>query len=188
MGIRVTTQPAVEPVTLQEAKDQIRSDNDDEDSLVSEWILSARHHVESVTSRPLITQSQTKYIDCFEQVIELTPNLQSVTTIKYIDVDGIQQTLNATEYSASITDVVGSVFEAYNKTWPSIRAVKNAVEIEFVCGYGFPADVPPPIKQAIKLLVTHQDENRGATTVGVNITETPMAVDMLLNSYRVVSF
>lgn len=187
MGIRVTTQPALEPITLQEAKDHLRVDDDNEDALISELIKAAREHCENHIQMPLITQSLTYYTDCFDGVMELKPNLQSVTSINYIDTDGNSQLLASTEYDVSTTDIIGSVYPAIDKTWPSTQSVKNAVEIEFIAGYGLAADVPAPIKQAMLLLIGHYYQNREAVTVGVSITVTPMAVDMLLAPYRVIS-
>lgn len=188
MAFKLTTAPASEPVTLQEAKDHLRIDDTNEDALISELIKAAREYAESAINRPLITQTWTYYADCFESVIELKPNLQSVSTVKYIDTDGTQQTLAATEYAISTSDIVGTLFEDYDKTWPSIRSIKNAIEVEFIAGYGLAADVPASIKSAMLLLIGHWFVNREAVIVGVNATNTPMAVDLLLGPYRVVTF
>jgi len=186
MSIKVINTPALEPISLTEAKEHLRVDHNFDDALISELIKAAREIAEQHTSRPLITQTQILYTDDLIGVIELKPNLQSVTAVRYIDESGTQQTLAQSEYSVSTSDVIGTVFESVDKSWPSVKSGKNAVEIEFICGYGMPDDVPSPIKIAIKMMIAHWYENREATTVGVSTTETPMAVDLLLNPYRVL--
>lgn len=184
MGFVVTTQPSVEPITLQEAKDHLRVDSTDEDALISELIKTARQYVEQIT-RPLITQSQTLYADCFDGVMELKPNLQSITSIGYTDTNGDPQTVAS--YQVNTASIIGTVQPAYDASWPSTQASVNAVQIEFVTGYGLAADVPAPIKAAMLLLIGHWYQNRESVMVGVSVTDTPMAVDMLLSPYRVVT-
>lgn len=188
MSYKLTTAPAFEPLTLQETKDHLRVDHNDEDALISELIKSARQYVEGLTRRPLITQSWTYYADDFDYDIELKANLQSVTSINYIDTDGNSQLLDAANYSVDTVADVGVVYPAYGLAWPYARCVNNSVAIEFIAGYGVADDVPAPIKQAMLLLIGHFYQNRESVMVGVSVTDTPMAVDMLLNSYRVVSF
>ena len=188
MSFKLITRPAVEPITVQEARDHLRVDSTQEDALISELISAARQYIEESTRRPLITQSWTYYADCFAGDIELKPNLQSVVTVKYLDADGNQQTLSAANYAADLAALVGVIYPAYRLDWPSARYVTNSIEIEFVAGYGLAADVPAPIKQAALLLIGHFYQNRESVMVGVNAVETPMAVDMLLSPYKVISF
>ena len=49
--------PAVEPVTLAEAKSYLRVQHDDDDDVIAALIAGARVHVEAQTRRALITQS-----------------------------------------------------------------------------------------------------------------------------------
>lgn len=186
MSFRRTTPPALEPITLEQAKDHLRVDDEIEDALISELIKTAREHCEQMTARALITQSWTYYGDCFYGDIDLKANLQSITSVKYIDSDGVQQTVDPNAYIVDKASIVGVVYSAYNTAWPYVRNVKNAVEIEFICGYGLPADVPSSIKSAMLLLIGHWFVNRESVIVGVSIADVPQAVDMLLAPYRVI--
>jgi len=56
-SLKVTAQPAVEPVTVSQAKRHLRIDWPDDDDYIADLISTAREWVESRTSRALITQS-----------------------------------------------------------------------------------------------------------------------------------
>lgn len=187
MNFTVINRPVVEPITLQEAKDHLRVDDDLEDALISELIFTARSWCEQFLLRDLITQTQLLYIDGFDcQSIDIKANLQGVTTVKYLDSDGVQQTLADTEYVVDTVSTVGRIMLAYGSAWPATYPELNAVEIEFDVGYGLAIDVPAPIRSAMLLLVGHYYLNRESVTVGVSVVETPQAVPMLLDFYRVM--
>ncbi len=53
-------------------------------------IISAREWVEAYIERKLITQTLTWYGDSLSGVIELSPNLQSISSIKHLVITAIQ--------------------------------------------------------------------------------------------------
>ena len=110
-----------------------------------------------------------------------------MTSIKYLDSAGVQQTLAATEYTLDELSEPGWIVPAYNVTWPDTYATINAVEVVYVAGYANAAAVPQSIKQWILLHVGHLYENREATMPGISITPLPF-VSGLLDGYRVVNF
>ena len=57
MSSILLTPPAVEPVTLAEAKAYLRVEHDDDDDVIAALIAAARSHVEAQTRRALITQT-----------------------------------------------------------------------------------------------------------------------------------
>ena len=65
------TQPAWEPITLVEAKDFLRVTQADDDAQISEDIVSARQHAETVTWRSLIKRDWDLFLDRFPAVIRL---------------------------------------------------------------------------------------------------------------------
>ncbi|MER8699690.1 hypothetical protein [Mesorhizobium sp. M1273] len=113
--------------------------------------------------RCLLTQEWTLYLDCFPTCIELPlPPLQEVVHIKYLDTDGVLQTLDPSAYRVS---GAGSwrpeIAPAYGETWPDTRYVADAVQIRFRAGYGDSEEnVPPPILQAINVMAAHFYEQR----------------------------
>ena len=187
MAIVMLTEPTVEPITLQEAKDHLRVDSSTDDAGISETITTARRQVESITGRPLITQTHTLYDDSLFGYVCLKPSLQSVTSVKYLDGSGVQQTF--TDYAIDSTPPTGVVYPSWGNSWPSPRGDRNSVEIEFIAGYGdVPQDVPAPIRSAILLLVGHLYENREPVVIGSSVAVVPMAVEYLLGPYQVVRF
>ena len=186
MALTLVTAPAREPVTLQQAKDHLRVDGTDNDSTVDALITVAREHVEKFTNRVLITQTWDLVLDAFPKQICLPmPPAQSVTTIKYIDTAGVQQTLAITEYKVDVASNPARIVEAYGKTWPLTRDEINAVEVRFITGYGANAeDVPGPIISAMLLVIGHLYENREATSSGPALNELPLGARDLLMSYR----
>lgn len=87
-------------------------------------------------------------------VIPLSP-LQSVTSIKYLDTDSAEQTLDPSNYLVQKGEPSRIVLSTTG-SWPSTAAVPNAVTVRFVAGYGDAgADVPETARMAIALQVSH---------------------------------
>lgn len=158
-----TAAPAVQPVSLTEAKAHLRVDFDDDDTLISSLILAATAHFDGsagMLGRALITQSWEYRINEFPTTrtgaieLPLAP-LQSVESVKYIDSDGIEQTLATSVYNVRIPGALpGSILLKYAQDYQTTRVEDDAVRIAFTCGYGDAgSDVPMPIRQAILLWV-----------------------------------
>jgi len=187
-ALKLITPPAVEPVSLLEAKAHLRVDSYDDDALISGLIIAARQEAEKITRRALITQTWELVLDCFLPEICLPlPSLQSVTTIKYIDTNGTEQTLSNTVYQIDSDSQPARITTAYGQVWPAVRTQMNTVRIRYVAGFGLAVDVPQVIKQWILIRVATLYEQREAVNVG-NIVNTIPFVDGLLDEYRVVSF
>lgn len=194
MSLTIVTPPAEEPVTLTEAKNHLRVDLTDDDSLISALIVAAREHAEAITRRAFITQTLKLSLDAFPAnngpIYVPMPPLQSVNSLKYFDTDGVEQTLNeGTDYLVDNESEPGRITPAPDTGWPATQNRPNAVSVEFVAGFGDASKVPQGIKQAILLMVGHWYENREAVTMqGNNAGELPMAVDSLLMMHRIWRF
>jgi uncharacterized phiE125 gp8 family phage protein len=185
MTLVLKTAPAAEPVTLadMQAVMGVHDTTDTlRDSVIESRITAARLMVEEFTRKALISQTWELYSECFRPYFDLKMNLQSVASVKYIDTDGNQQTLDADQYL--VDTVHGCLYPAYGVTWPSVRSQHNAVVIEHVAGYGNNAsDVPKNVLEAIKFLVAHW-ENYQPGIEGARITTIPYAVEQLLRPER----
>lgn len=188
MTVIVKTPPGEEPISLDEVKLNSRIEHNDEDNLIESLIIEAREYCENYTEKPFITQTRTKFLSCFDPIVELSPNLQQVSEIRYIDQQGQSQVLPDTDYMISKSGLYGSVYPVHDKSWPSVLHKIDAIEIDFTCGFGDSGDVPNTLKRAMFLLIDHWYTNRSAVTVGVNAAETPVGVEVLLRQHRVRFF
>lgn len=185
MKFKRITAPASEPLSLAEAKDHLRIETSDQDSLIAAMIQTARETVEEYLNRKLISQTWTAYFDQWSSVMELLPEVSAVNSVKYMDVSNVQQTLSTSVYELTNGTLVGGVRRKYNQDWPELLDHSDVIEIEFVCGYGADTDVPEPIKQAMKLLIGQYYENRESTVVGTINTTLDMGTNYLLAPYRI---
>lgn len=182
-----TSAPASEPVTLAEAKAHLRVDVTDEDTLITAMIVAARTAVEHIVGRKLITQSWSVSFDSFDELVftDLSP-IASVTSVKYTDTAGVEQTLANTEY-ALLPGTTAELIEAYGKTFPDTRNEPNAVRVVVVVGYGDAASVPQAIKQWLLVQIATMFDTRSAYAAAgrdVKVASLPY-VDSLLDPYRV---
>ncbi len=191
-----TTGPATEPVTKTEAKAWSRIDIDDDDTLIDSLIIRAREHCEAITHKQFITATYTFVMDAFPSswrsdvyratyrhegtdILLPRPPLVSVSSIAYLDENGISQTVAASDYVVSTYDEPGRIALANGSLWPSTLDQINAVTIVYVAGYGAASAVPQSIKDAMLMLVAHGYEHREATE---NFTMLPKEIDFSVNS------
>lgn len=190
MALTLFAAPDGEPVTLAEAKSHLRVDVADDDVLITALITGSRLHLDGRDgwlNRALVTQDWDLTLDAFPAgAIEVPlPPLQSITHIKYLDTTGVEQTWPASKYTVDIKSAPGRIEPAYGETYPSTRAVLNAVTIRFRAGYGAAAAVPEAIKLGLKCLIAQFYEQREPVNVGNIVTEIPMHVDRILAPYKV---
>lgn len=88
-----------------------------------------------------------------------TPPLQSVTSVNYL-VNGTPTVLDPSLYTVDAVSKPGRIVLNQFQVWPASDRNANAVWIDFVCGYGDAAAVPPEFGQAILWMVAHCYENR----------------------------
>ena len=189
MTLRLITPPALEPVSLTEAKLHLRVDGSDEDDLITALIVAARQAAEHQLDRALVTQTWERRFDAFPAAeLELgMPPVQSITSVTYYDADEVLQTMDAADYALDAYRLPGWAVPAYGTTWPSTLDTPNAVRVRFVAGYGDTAsDVPEAIRQWMLMRIGTLYKHREQVVAGMSVAELPGAfVDRLLDPYRV---
>jgi len=190
MPVSVITPPAVEPISLAEAKTHLRVTTADEDSLIGMLITAARVHLENDTGRRFITQTVETTADDFgDAVVLLEGPVQSVVSVTYYDEVGTLQTLSGANYGLDIESTPGYVLPKVGDAFPNTQNRANAVRVRYVAGYGTAgSNVPAPLRVAMLLMIGHLYENREAVTQqnqGATI-EMPMGVAALCAPYRVL--
>ena len=173
------------PVTTAEAKAHLRVTGEANDSKIDGLIDVATEWAETESRRALMPQTWDFTFDCFSSIMEIPlPPLQSITSIKYIDADGAEQTLASSGYDVDTYSEPGRVSLAYNQSWPTIRTQLNAVTIRAVCGYAT-GSIPPAITQAMKMRIATNFENTEDVSAGVSMTTTPLTSMHLIAPYKV---
>lgn len=182
--MKVITQPLLEPVSVAEVKNQLGITDTRSDDVIARRIVEARKFAEEYTGRALITQTREIRWDCFVDEHEL-PSALSVVSVKYIDTDGVETTLDAVDYVLDTYAFIPYVRAAYDVTWPSVRSERNAVRIQYTAGYGPRViDVEPLIREAILLLVGHWMNRQPQIEGGISISRIPFAVRDMLDLYK----
>lgn len=194
MSLFLVTAPEVEPVTAAEAKLHLRVDGSDEDELITALIVAAREYVENFTHRALIYQTWDLKLDgfpCWNEAIWLPKApASSVTSVTYVDANGVTQTWSSSLYTTDFPTGVqarrGRIVPAYGQYFPDTRRVINAVTVQFVAGYGASGSaVPAGLKSAMKILIgTWFGPGRQGVQVGNIVNVIPQTVDSLLWPFK----
>jgi uncharacterized phiE125 gp8 family phage protein len=190
MALIMTSSPAIEPVTLAEAKLHLRVDSATEDALISSLILTSRLHVETALDLALITQSWSYFIDRWpaDPVITLPVRpVQSITAIRLYADDGTYETIAPARYTLDGASTPARLIRRDASTFQKPKRIANGIEIAFTAGYGnTAADVPAPIRHSILLLVAHWYEHREIVDAEPSAVRIPSLVSTLLTPYRTV--
>ncbi len=189
---KIVTPPASLPVTLAEVKEHMRVTFTDHDDLIGIYLNSSVALIEQILQRKLITQTWKMFLDSWPTSIKvLFGDLQSVTHIKYTDIDEAQETFAGTNYNVDINSVPGRVVLKDSVVWPTVTLnATNPIEIQFVSGYGDAStDIPPDIRGAILLTVAHFYETREHVLVSdiklMTVEDIPWTTKTLLQNHRV---
>ncbi len=202
MRLTLVTAPTDDPLTLEEVKVHLRVTHGDEDVLIATLSQAAAHTVEQRIERQLLTATWKLELDCFPAwepywdarwggwgrpgIIEVPrPPLQSVTSIKYLDTAGVEQTWPGTDYVVQQPSgpyaSAGRIMPAVGKAYPDTAPLPGAVRIEFVAGYGATeVAVPVGLKQAMLMYVGNWYEHREASVVGQTSNTIESGVEALL--------
>jgi len=185
------TDPAVEPVSVSEAKAHLRVDTADDDTYIGTLITAARQWAETYLDRSLVYTQWEMKLDMFPWEIEMPrpPMAQAGTTtavsITYTLNESLgTATLSTSDYRVDRASTPGVARTNYGGSWPSHLADQNSVTVTWWGGYGASgSDVPAAIRHAILMHVGHLYERRLAAD-NVASNEVPFGVKALLDSQK----
>lgn len=189
VNFTTVTGPAREPLSIEDAKEHLRIDQNDEDVWLLDAIKAVRQRAEGMLGRALISQTLEVALSGWPatRVIALPrPPLVSVTSVKYFNEADAEATLAASNYIVDTRTTPGRLVLKSTMSWPAtvLREV-NGVIIRYVAGYGeLASDVPPEIRAALKLWLGEMYENRENSAAGGLVT-VPNAAEKLLLKWRV---
>lgn len=196
---KLITAPTSEPVSVTELKSQLRITSSSQDTMLGVLIKAARQWAEDFLRYQIMTATWELYLDEFpdsDQCIYIQKSpVTSITFLKYYNTSGVLTTL--TENTDFIVDYVNRparIYEAYDKTWPDTRDIKNAVIVKFVSGYDTTSQdpninaVPEQIKQAILLRAASLYENPAEEVSGTQVSKYTLTAEKLLYPIRAMRF
>lgn len=177
------------PVTLDEAKQHLRVDTmsspGPDDDLIASIIDAAVAYVDGpsgVLRQSVLPTTWEVAYDAFpEAEIELPlPYVQSVSSVKYTDTAGVEQTVSSSDYEVDTYGSNGWVVPVEGFSWPATMETINAVKVRWVSGLD---ECPSEVRAAILLMIGHLYDNRGSVPADV-----PPAVDALLHRRKRLVF
>lgn len=189
----LVTGPSDTPVSRTEVKAQLDISYTDKDALIDGLIAAAVSYLDGWTGilgRALMSQTWRQDFEdfCRDLPLPLFP-VASITSVKYDDVDGVEQTISNTNYTLLTNDCGSYVHFKDAFSLPSVQSESGPrVRVAYVAGYADAANVPAAIKQAMFLMIRQWFDNPSAAIVGATVEKMPHAVDALLAPYRRTRF
>jgi uncharacterized phiE125 gp8 family phage protein len=187
-NLTVTSAPASEPVTVDEAKDHLRVDITDDDTLIGNLITAAREYVELFTGRSFIQRTYRADLADFASAIRLPRGpVISIGSVAYYDTSSPEA---LTTWAASNYYLHNDIFiRRDGVSFPSVGSRADNVQITYTAGMLDNASpradaTPKAICQAILLLVGGLYENRETEVLYPGQMLETKTFQMLLNPYR----
>ncbi|MHB1110844.1 MAG: head-tail connector protein [Devosia sp.] len=175
--------PALEPVTLAEAKAFLRVDDGAEDGLIATLITAVRLHIESTTGQALIAQNWRVVLDCWpaERVVRLpVAPLITLTAVTAYAADGALHAIGLAQFQSEAAPA--RLLLPRTIDGMPVTRERQGIEIDYAAGFGSAAgDVPADLRQALLVLVAFWFEHRDTASEAV-----PSGFDRLVAPYRSV--
>ncbi len=184
----LVTPPSVDPVTMAELKERLVITDDSENDMINAFALAAIQYIERMTGIALITQTWKLTLDHWPTqntpwwdgvrdgaISELFGSqyaadvelprfpLQSVSSVTVYDEDGTSTAVTIADvFDVDAASSPGRITLKHGATWPVALRANNAIEIQYIAGYGDAAtDVPPLLKTAILQMAAYLYSHRG---------------------------
>lgn len=189
MPIALITPPAVEPVTVVEAKAELRVDHAEDDTVLSALIVAARNLVETRTATLMITQVWRLYRDAWPAsgVFEVPIGpLQAVGAVTVADTAGTPVPLPVSAYRVDAVGRPGRIALA-----PGVMALPgvpfSGIAVDVTVGFGASGlAVPQPLRRAVMMLVARWYENPRGLGLGAVPPSLADPFEALIAPYRPV--
>lgn len=139
----IVAEPVNMAVSLEDARAAARINGTDRDGEVELRVRALTAEAEHTIGRAIISQTHRVTLDAFVVRIELPMAPVQSVTVRYLDANGIEQTLDPQDYILDDARVPCAVVPAPGKAWPETFARINAVKVDTQCGYG-PDDSTTP--------------------------------------------
>ncbi|MFZ1991864.1 MAG: hypothetical protein WAW96_19075 [Alphaproteobacteria bacterium] len=185
MALKQIEPPALEPVSLDEAKLYLRVDTSAEDDAITLLIAASRGLFERETGLILLRQSWQLTLDKWpvrgadshrRVYLPLRPVLSVASAV--VSVGGVAVNIPDTDYHLDAEASPPRLIEQVAGLWPKPDVPAAGITVDFDAGFGDAADaVPAPLRLVVLKLVAEAYENRGVIEAGAALT--PGVIDLL---------
>lgn len=168
----LVTGPVGQVVTLSDMEAFGYMAEPEQSGVMLDCIQTATNVVEAESGKQLLTAtydvSWRRFPGCSGELVLPRVPVASVTSVKYYDTTGTQQTLSTSLYTLNdgSAHASGYVIPAYNSIWPATYGYDRDVTVRFVCGFGTKDQIPKEFKTQICLLAHSIFRNREAVECG----------------------
>lgn len=188
-SITVTLSNDSPAISLADMKLFLRVSDTDDDDIITAYIATATEAVKNYCQRAILTETFVFTADGFmepggdDRIAALGrgvhqvsvpyilgggdsldipfPVIQSVTSVTTYDRDNASSVFDSSKYI--VDDQSGRITLNESETWPVNLRATNAVEVEYIAGYGS-GNIPDPILEAIRGYVTQMYEGCAGAT------------------------
>ncbi len=153
-----------------------------QDAAITAYMAAAQTFAQHYTERAIGEQDVEASADSFPPAaldLPLSPAV-SVTSVKYLDTLGVEQTLSPSAYTLDTYGGRHAVRLVFGASWPNTITFPNAVKVRYLAGFD---EVDPAVRSALLLLIGHLFQNREAVSE-IKLEQVPFAVKALLDTYR----
>jgi uncharacterized phiE125 gp8 family phage protein len=190
MALKQTVAPTVEPITLAEVIAHRAIVASDQYSWVTNTAIpAARRAAENFLNVQLLAATWEETLAEFPASNEIRFSwspVRSVTSVQYLDTDGVEQTWAAANYDTELSVIPSRLMPAYGVVWPTIRSGRyDSVTLTYVSGMGEKAsELPEQVKVFCLNLVGHWFENREPYSMGERAWAVPHMLFEILRPIR----
>lgn len=173
--IKVVTPSTLEAVSLTEAKEHLRIDGDDQNSIVKRYVKAATERCENFMQSSIMSTEHELYSSNFDSGYSLQKYpVTAVNSVKYYDTDNALQTVASSNYR--LQDFRQPCFLEFDTNFdvPDVYEREYPVVINFNAGYASASTVPSSIVLGILNELGDANEFRqnlltgnGLTVVGI---------------------
>lgn len=159
MALATVTPPTIEPISLNAARDYLRVDHTDDDSVIAGLIAAARarYDARGILGRALMTQTLDYWVDAFPVgralFLPVRP-VQSIVSVSYLDASQTLIAADAASYVASLASEPPRIYPV-GGTWPATACVPDSVVVRLVAGVDDPGLLPADLIQAMKINIAY---------------------------------
>jgi len=160
-GVSVVTPAASLPVTVAEVKARTKIDTADDDADLTKIIAEVVALLENANGIALMQQAWRLKRNFSISPVDLPGwPVKSVTSVKYLDADEVEQTASTSLYRV-ITDISpAKIALRKGLSWPTVGPFEGAFYVDYVVGEADAANIKEDIIERVLLLVTKRYEDR----------------------------